>query len=165
MKYFVFYNDGYYECGGVGFEVFNDKKKAIEFINERYQNNDFNGSIYRIVEGNKERIQIFEGTVIAIDNKGLKKTFTVRRISYDVGVERVFPVFSPRIAKIDVVRKGKIRRAKLYYLRERRGKASKLKERRIMASSKGKKNKPVEENKAPEVTPEAAQEAVENTEE
>lgn len=85
---------------------------------------------YKIVEGNKERIQVYEGLVIAIDNKGLKKNFTVRRITYDIGVERIFPIYSPRIAKIDVIRKGKTRRAKLYYLRERKGKSYKLKEKR-----------------------------------
>ncbi len=85
---------------------------------------------YRIVEGNRERIQVFEGIVIAIDNKGIGKTFTVRKISFDIGVERIFPLFSTRIAKIEVVRKGKIRRSKLYFLRERRGKSAKLKERR-----------------------------------
>jgi large subunit ribosomal protein L19 len=84
---------------------------------------------YRIVEGNRERIQIFEGIVIALDNKGLSKTFTVRKLSFDVGVERIFPLYSTRIAKIEVVRKGKRRRAKLYYLRERKGKSAKLRER------------------------------------
>jgi large subunit ribosomal protein L19 len=84
---------------------------------------------YRIVEGNRERIQIFEGIVIAQDNKGLSKTFTVRKLSFDVGVERIFPLYSTRIAKIEVVRKGKRRRAKLYYLRERKGKSAKLRER------------------------------------
>mgnify|MGYP000029444830 CR=1 FL=1 len=83
---------------------------------------------YRIVEGNRERVQIYEGIVIAINNSGLSKSFTVRRISYDVGVERIFPFYSTRIAKIDVVRKGKKRRSKLYFLRERRGKAAKLRE-------------------------------------
>lgn len=83
---------------------------------------------YRIVEGNRERIQIFEGIVIAIDNKGMNKSFTVRKLSFDVGVERIFPVYSTRIAKIDVVRKGKARRAKLYYLRDRTGKSAKLRE-------------------------------------
>jgi len=83
---------------------------------------------YRIIEGDKERIQVYEGIVIAIDNKGISKTFTVRRISYDVGVERIFPLHSPRIEKIMVVRKGKKRRAKLYFLRERTGKSAKLKE-------------------------------------
>ena len=84
---------------------------------------------YKIVEGNKERIQVYEGVVIAIDNKGLGKTFTVRKISFDVGVERVFPFYSTKIAKIETVRKGKVRRAKLYFLRERKGKSAKLKER------------------------------------
>ncbi|MCP4130302.1 MAG: 50S ribosomal protein L19 [bacterium] len=91
---------------------------------------------YRIVEGERERIQIFEGIVIAIDNKGISKTFTVRKISFDVGVERIFPVYSTRIADIDIVRKGKVRRSKLYYLRERRGKSAKLKERRMKLTSK-----------------------------
>jgi large subunit ribosomal protein L19 len=86
---------------------------------------------YKIIEGTRERIQIFEGIVIAIDGKGMNKTFTVRKISFEIGVERVFPVFSPKIAKIETARKGKIRRAKLYFLRERKGKATKLKERRI----------------------------------
>ena len=85
---------------------------------------------YKIIEGNKERIQVYEGVVIAIGNKGINKAFTVRKISFDIGVERVFPLFSPRIAKIEVVRKGKIGRAKLYFLRERTGKATKLKEKR-----------------------------------
>jgi large subunit ribosomal protein L19 len=84
---------------------------------------------YRIVEGDKERIQIYEGIVIAIDGKSISKTFTVRKISFDVGVERVFPVYSPRIAKIEIVRKGRIKRAKLYYLRDRKGKSAKLKEK------------------------------------
>lgn len=90
---------------------------------------------YKIVEGNRERIQAYEGVVIAIDNKGIRKTFTVRRISYDVGVERIFPFYSPRIEKIEVTRKGVVRRAKLYYLRGRRGKSAKLKEARITKSS------------------------------
>lgn len=89
---------------------------------------------YKIIEGNKERIQAYEGVVIAIDNKGLKKTFTVRRVSYDIGVERTFPLFSPRIAKIDVTKRSIIRRAKLYYLRERTGKSSKLRENRSKIS-------------------------------
>jgi len=86
---------------------------------------------YRIVEGNRERIQIFEGIVIAIDNKGVSKTFTVRKLSFDIGVERIFPLHSPRISKIDVARKGKVRRAKLYFLRERKGKSAKLREKRM----------------------------------
>ena len=83
----------------------------------------------KIKEGNRERIQVFEGTVIALKGSGLKETFTVRRVSYGVGVERIFPVNSPRIDHIDVVRKGVARRAKLYYLRDRVGKAAKLKEK------------------------------------
>jgi large subunit ribosomal protein L19 len=86
---------------------------------------------YRIVEGNRERIQVFEGIVIAIDNKGMSKTFTVRKLSFDVGVERIFPFYSTRISKIESVRKGKTRRAKLYYLRKRTGKSAKLRERSI----------------------------------
>lgn len=83
----------------------------------------------KIKEGNRERIQVFEGTVIALKGSGLKETFTVRRVSYGVGVERIFPVNSPRIDHIDVVRKGAVRRAKLYYLRDRVGKAAKVKEK------------------------------------
>lgn len=83
----------------------------------------------KVKEGNRERIQVFEGTVIAIKGTGLKETFTVRRVSYGVGVERILPVHSPKIDHIDVVRKGKIRRAKLYFLRDRVGKASKIKEK------------------------------------
>ena len=82
----------------------------------------------RIKEGNRERIQMFEGTVIAKHGGGISETFTVRKVSYGVGVEKIFPVHSPNIAKIDVVRKGKVRRAKLYYLRDRVGKSSKVKE-------------------------------------
>lgn len=91
---------------------------------------------YRIVEGEKERIQVFEGIVIAINNKGISKTFTVRKISFEVGVERIFPVVSPRIAKIEVTRKGKVRRAKLYFLRDRTGKSAKVKERRMKQPTK-----------------------------
>jgi large subunit ribosomal protein L19 len=83
----------------------------------------------KVVEGSRERIQVFEGTVIARKGSGLKETFTVRKISYGVGVERVFPVHSPRIDKIEVVKKGKVRRAKLYYMRKLRGKAAGIKER------------------------------------
>ena len=82
----------------------------------------------RIKEGEKERIQIFEGTVIAKNNSGIAETFTVRRVSYGVGVERVSPVHSPSVAKVELVRKGQVRRAKLYYLRDRVGKAAKVKE-------------------------------------
>ena len=83
----------------------------------------------KVKEGTRERLQVFEGTVIAIKGTGLKETFTVRRISSGVGVERILPVHSPKIDHVDVLRKGKVRRAKLYYLRERVGKASKVKEK------------------------------------
>jgi len=83
----------------------------------------------KIIEGTRERIQVFEGTIIGMKGSGLKETFTVRRVSYGVGVERIFPVNSPRIDHIEIVRKGVVRRAKLYYLRDRVGKAAKVKER------------------------------------
>ena len=83
----------------------------------------------RVKEGNRERIQVFEGTVIAKKHGGINETFTVRRISYGVGVEKVFPLYSPVIEKVETVRKGKVRRAKLYYLRDRVGKAAKVKEK------------------------------------
>ena len=82
-----------------------------------------------IREGDRERIQQFEGTVIARKGSGISETFTVRRISYGVGVEKVFPLYSPVIEKVETVRKGKVRRAKLYYLRDRVGKAAKVKEK------------------------------------
>ena len=84
----------------------------------------------KIVEGNNERIQVFKGVVIARKGSGVRETFTVRRVAYGVGMERVFPIHSPRVAKIEVERKGKVRRAKLYYLRDRVGKAARVKERR-----------------------------------
>ena len=83
---------------------------------------------YRVVEGSRERLQAFEGVVIAKKHGGLQETFTVRRVSYGIGVERTFPVHSPRIGDIKIVRSGKVRRAKLYYLRDRVGKAARLKE-------------------------------------
>ncbi len=82
----------------------------------------------KIREGEKERIQAFEGTVIAKRGSGITQSFTVRRLSYGVGVERVFPIHSPNVAKVEIVRKGRVRRAKLYYLRGRVGKAAKVKE-------------------------------------
>lgn len=82
----------------------------------------------KVVEGERERIQVFEGVVIKRQNGGISETFTVRKISYGVGVERTFPVHSPRVDDIKVTRRGKVRRAKLYYLRNRRGKAARIKE-------------------------------------
>ncbi len=82
----------------------------------------------KIKEGNRERIQMFEGTVIAKHGGGISETFTVRRVSYGVGVEKTFPIHSPNVAKVDIIRVAKVRRAKLYYLRGRVGKASKVKE-------------------------------------
>lgn len=84
----------------------------------------------RVVEGNRERVQVFEGVVIGRQNGGVRETFTVRRISYGVGVERTFLVHSPRLAKIEVVRRGVVRRAKLHYLRGLTGKAARIRERR-----------------------------------
>ena len=84
----------------------------------------------KIVEGTRERIQIFEGVVIGRQGTGVREMFTVRRISYGVGVERMFPVHSPRVEKIEVVRRGKVRRAKLFYLRKLTGKAARIKERK-----------------------------------
>ena len=83
----------------------------------------------KVKEGSRERVQMFEGTVIKKNHGGIQETFTVRRLSYGVGVERTFPVNSPKIDRIEVVRHGKVRRAKLYYLRDRVGKAAKVKEK------------------------------------
>lgn len=85
---------------------------------------------YQVIEGDKVRVQIFEGTVIARRGGGINETFMVRKISNGVGVERVFPVNSPRIAKIEIAREGKVRRGKLFYLRNKTGKAARIKERR-----------------------------------
>ncbi len=83
----------------------------------------------KVKEGNRERVQMFEGTVIKKNNGGIAETFTVRRVSYGVGVERTFPVNSPKIEKIELVRHGRVRRARLFYLRDRVGKAAKVKEK------------------------------------
>jgi large subunit ribosomal protein L19 len=91
----------------------------------------------RIVEGNRERVQVFEGVVIARNRKGSRTSFTVRKVSYGVGVERVFPLHSPMIEKVDVVTRGRVRRSKIYYLRGLRGKAARIKERVRTPSSAG----------------------------
>jgi large subunit ribosomal protein L19 len=80
----------------------------------------------KVVEGEKERTQVFEGIIIGLSGKGNRATFTVRKVSYGVGVERIFPIHSPRIDRVEIVSRGKVRRAKLYYLRERSGKAARL---------------------------------------
>lgn len=87
---------------------------------------------YKIVEGNRERIQIFQGDVIARQGKGSRETFTVRKISFAVGVERTFPVHSPKVEKIELVRHGDVSRSKLYYLRDKVGKAAKVKEKSLV---------------------------------
>ncbi|GJL79520.1 MAG: 50S ribosomal protein L19 [Nitrospinaceae bacterium] len=94
----------------------------------------------RIVEGEKERIQVIEGVVIKMHGGGARKTLTVRKISFGVGVERIFPVHSPRVEKIEIVKRAKVRQAKLYYLRELRGKAARLKE--VRPKKTGKASKP-----------------------
>ena len=111
-------------------------KNIIDAINQENMKQDlpqFNvGDTVRVyvkvIEGTRERLQAFEGVVIAKRHGGISETFTVRRISFGIGVERTFPIHSPKIAKIDVVKKGKVRRAKLYYLRGLTGKAAKIKE-------------------------------------
>ena len=94
---------------------------------------------FKIIEGRTERIQIFEGLVIAINNSRSGKTFMVRKISYGVGVERIFPFHSPRVVKVEVVRPGKVRRAKLYYIRGKIGKAAKIKELIVSKKKDGRK--------------------------
>lgn len=98
----------------------------------------------KVVENGKERIQAYEGVVIAKKNSSIRESFTVRRISYGVGVERTFPLHSPRIAKVEVVRHGRVRRAKLYYLADRTGKSARVKEKRRVALQKVTSEEPVE---------------------
>ena len=95
---------------------------------------------FRIIEGANERVQVFEGLCISRKNGGLRATFTVRKISYGVGVERVFPLNSPRVQKVEVVRRGRVRRAKLYYVRNRVGKAAKVAE--LLTKKKKEESKP-----------------------
>lgn len=91
----------------------------------------------RVAEAGRERIQVFQGVVIRRQGGGLRETFTVRKVSFGVGVERTFPVHSPTIARIEVVSRGRVRRAKLYYLRERRGRRARIRERREQAPARG----------------------------
>ncbi len=111
-----------------------DLIKTIEEQNKRegaqgFRVGDTVKVYFKIIEGKTERIQIFEGIVLCIKNTGVRKTFTVRKNSYGVGVERVFPVNSPRIVKVDIVHAGKVRRSKLFYLRDKIGKGAKVKQR------------------------------------
>ncbi len=110
-----------------------DLIRTIEESQKKEEVGDFNvGDTvrvhFKIVEGKNERIQVYEGLVICFKNSGIRRTFTVRKNSYGVGVERVFPLHSPRIAKVERIRRGKVRRAKLYYIRGKVGKAAKVKE-------------------------------------
>lgn len=111
-------------------------EKAVEGVVRNPLNFEVGDTVnvhYKIIESGKERVQIYEGQVISISNAGVGKSFTVRRISYNVGVERIFPLHSPRIARVELVRKGKVRKAKLYYLRKKTGKAARIKERKSSA--------------------------------
>ena len=112
--------------------------KSTDFVDNQYLRSDIPdfGSgdevkvHVKVVEGNKERVQIFQGNVIRRQGSGVAETYTVRKVSYGVGVERTFPIHTPTVAKIEVVSRGDVRRAKLYYLRDRVGKAAKIKEKR-----------------------------------
>ncbi len=111
-----------------------DYLKAVEepFLRDQYDNVEIGDRVnvhLRITEGSRERIQVFEGTVIGRKGRGLNETITVRRVAYGVGVERVIPVHSPKVARIEVLRKGRVRRAKLFYLRDRVGKAARVREK------------------------------------
>ncbi len=108
------------------------QRHEAEYLKDRpeFRSGDTVKVHVRVIEGQKERIQIFQGVVIARRGSGTRETFTVRKISGGIGVERIFPLHSPVVDKIEVVRKGKVRRAKLYYLRELRGKAARIEERR-----------------------------------
>ena len=104
------------------------KKKKKKDVKVQFKAGDTVRVFFKVVEGGNERIQAFEGVVIQKKGTGLTETFTVRKISFGVGVERIFPIHSPRIDKIQVIRKGKVRRAKLYYLRDLSGKAARITE-------------------------------------
>jgi large subunit ribosomal protein L19 len=116
----------------------------------------------RVVEGNRQRVQVFQGAVMRRQGGGVQETFTVRKVSFGVGVERTFPVHSPTIAKIEVATLGDVRRAKLYYLRDRHGKAAKIKERRV---PRGKADAAVEDVEAFEDVDEAGEVEIEEVDE
>ena len=121
------------------------EKEQLEKLSSGKEMPDFNPGDtikvdVKVVEGTRERIQAFEGVCIARGGKGINESFTVRKISYGEGVERVFPLFSPKISSITLVRKGKVRRAKLYYLRDRRGKAARIVEKIEVKKKTNEKN-------------------------
>ena len=131
------------------------EKEQLEKLSSGKEMPDFNPGDtikvdVKVVEGTRERIQAFEGVCIARGGKGINESFTVRKISYGEGVERIFPIFSPKIAGIAVLKKGKVRRAKLYYLRDRRGKSARIVEK-IQTSKKDTKTQ-VDQHVSKEVT-------------
>ena len=112
--------------------------KSTDLVDNQYLRDDVPAFVpgdevkvhVRVVEGNRERVQVFQGNVIARQGSGVAETYTVRKVSYGVGVERTFPVHTPTVVKLEVVKRGDVRRAKLYYLRDRVGKAAKIREKR-----------------------------------
>ena len=142
------------------------EKEQLEKLSSGKQIPDFNPGDtikvdVKVVEGTRERIQAFEGVCIARGGKGINESFTVRKISYGEGVERVFPLFSPKISSITLVRKGKVRRAKLYYLRDRRGKAARIVEK-IEIKKKINEKKDVASVSKDKVTETSSKKEVEN---
>ena len=142
------------------------EKEQLEKLSSGKQLPDFNPGDtikvdVKVVEGTRERIQAFEGVCIARGGKGINESFTVRKISYGEGVERVFPLFSPKISSITLVRKGKVRRAKLYYLRDRRGKAARIVEK-IEVKKKTNEKKDVASLSKDKVTETSSKKEVEN---
>jgi len=142
------------------------EKEQLEKLSSGKEMPDFNPGDtikvdVKVVEGTRERIQAFEGVCIARGGKGINESFTVRKISYGEGVERVFPLFSPKISAITLVRKGKVRRAKLYYLRDRRGKAARIVEK-IEVKKKTSEKKDVESLLKDKVVETSSKKEVEN---
>ena len=142
------------------------EKEQLEKLSSGKQIPDFNPGDtikvdVKVVEGTRERIQAFEGVCIARGGKGINESFTVRKISYGEGVERVFPLFSPKISSITLVRKGKVRRAKLYYLRDRRGKAARIVEK-IEVKKKNNEKKDVASVSKDKVAETSSKKEVEN---
>ena len=142
------------------------EKEQLEKLSSGKEMPDFNPGDtikvdVKVVEGTRERIQAFEGVCIARGGKGINESFTVRKISYGEGVERVFPLFSPKISAITLVRKGKVRRAKLYYLRDRRGKAARIVEK-IEVKKKTNEKKDVASVSKEKVTETSSKKEVEN---